>query len=180
MKKTQEELTGSTKVEPVVLNPFLRILGYVDRVSRWVLVANMLAMTLLVIFQVLTRYLFSYSIAWADEMSRLTFVWSMFLAIPHGLKAGVHVGIDILVGKFPPFLAEATSRVMMAFCALLCLIVFYYGIRVTNEKMQELMPILNFTAAVYYIPVLISMGHSFLHLLVLMIYGAKAWEGEKT
>lgn len=177
MKGECHQTADSTEVESAVQLLCLSLLEFIDKISRWVLIVNMLVMTLLVVFQVLTRYLFSYSIAWADEVSRLTFVWAMFLAIPHGLKAGVHVGIDILVRKLPEAWFEGVSRGMMMFCALLCLVVFFYGIGATREKMQELMPILNFTAAVYYIPILISMIHSFLHLLVQVIFGTKVWEG---
>ncbi|WP_347712150.1 TRAP transporter small permease [uncultured Fretibacterium sp.] len=177
MKGECHQPADSTKAESAVLLICLKLLEFIDKISRWVLIVNMLLMTLLVVFQVLTRYLFSYSIAWADEVSRLTFVWAMFLAIPHGLKTGVHVGIDILVRKLPTTWFEGVSRGMMMFCALLCLVVFYYGIGATREKMQELMPILNFTAAVYYIPILISMIHSFFHLILQVIFGTKIWEG---
>ena len=35
------------------------------------------------------------SIGWADEMSRLTFVWSIFLGIPLGIRAGAHIGMEL-------------------------------------------------------------------------------------
>ena len=94
MKGECHQTADSTSVESAVRLLCLSSLEFIDKFSRWVLIVNMLVMILLVVFQVLTRYLFSYSIAWADEVSRLTFVWAMFLAIPHGLKAGVYVGID--------------------------------------------------------------------------------------
>ena len=82
MKGECHQPADSTKAESAVLLLCLKLLEFIDKISRWVLIVNMLLMTLLVVFQVLTRYLFSYSIAWADEVSRLTFVWAMFLAIP--------------------------------------------------------------------------------------------------
>ena len=48
----------------------------------------------LVSVQVLLRYAFKNSIGWADEVSRLLFVSSIFLAIPLGMKEGAHIGIE--------------------------------------------------------------------------------------
>jgi len=136
-------------------------------------------MTVLVVTQVFFRYVLSNSIDWADEMSRLMFVWSMFLAIPHGVKAGVHVGIDILLRAFSDPVRDAILRIMLGFSSLLAITVSYYSIYVIMDKWQEQMPTVDITAAVYYIPVAISMIHSFFHLSFLSIAGNKSWEVER-
>jgi len=152
-----------------------------DQVTGFVLVAAMGAMALLVCTQVFCRYALSSSIDWADEISRLMFVWSMFLAIPHGVRAGVHVGIDALIQRFNVRLREATLRLMLGLSALLSLIVFYYSFIVVIQKWEELMPTVDITASVYYIPVLIAMLHSFFHLLLLALAGPDFWQrGEQS
>ena len=109
-------------------------------------------------------------------MSRLFFVWAMFMAIPHGIKMGVHVGIDIVIRRFTATVRELIFRVMSAASAVLMVLVFYVTIYVTADKWQDMMPTIDITAAVYYIPVLLSSGHAFVHLLILAWGGSDVWE----
>ena len=84
-----------------------RLVAGVDKLTYMGIVATMGLMTVIVSLQVLMRYAFSSSIDSADELSRLCFVWAIFLAIPHGVKHGVHVGIDLFVHMMPKPLQNA-------------------------------------------------------------------------
>ena len=164
-------------VGPLLLVSWLKsILRGIDRVSYAGVVACMMAMAGLVAAQVFFRYALDSSIDSADELSRLFFVWSMFLAIPHGIKVGIHIGIDIVVRQFGDRLQDIVFRAMSGASAILMVLVFYTAIFVVADKWQDLMPTIDITAAVYYIAVLICAGHSFLHLAVLTLGGAGVWE----
>lgn len=167
---------GPAAAGPLFLH-FKRLLERIDQASYGVTVFAMAGMALLVSAQVVARYVFSTSIDWADEVARLFFIWAMFMAIPHGIKYGVHVGIDIVVLHFGKPLQDAVFKVMAGLSGFLMGVVFYYSILVVGEKWQELMPTINVTAAVYYIPVLIATGHSFLHLALLSWGGSNTWQG---
>ncbi|MCB2216316.1 TRAP transporter small permease [Desulfofustis glycolicus] len=153
---------------------------HVDRATAKVLVAAMGIMAVLVCAQVFFRYVLSSSIDWADEISRLMFVWSMFLAIPHGVRAGVHVGIDVLVQFLGERSRNLIARAMLGLSAVLSLVVFYYALIVVIQKWEELMPTVDITASVYYIPVLFAMLHSFFHLLLLSCAGPDLWRLEES
>jgi TRAP-type C4-dicarboxylate transport system permease small subunit len=151
----------------------------IDSATAKILILAMGLMAVLVCTQVFFRYVLSSSIDWADEVSRLMFVWSMFLAIPHGVRAGVHVGIDVLVNVLNPSLRLNLARLMLGISSILTLVVFYNSVIVVMQKWDELMPTVDITAAVYYIPVLISMIHCFLHLLLLAVAGPDIWQKEE-
>jgi len=106
---------------------FKRIVAGVDALTFWAIVAAMAAMSILVSLQVVMRYFFSSSIDSADELSRLFFVWAIFLAIPHGVKHGVHVGIDLCVRMLPLRGQETLFRVMAGLSALLMVMVMIGG-----------------------------------------------------
>lgn len=161
---------------PLLLSRLKSLLRSIDRVSYVGVVVCMMAMAGLVAAQVFFRYALSSSIDSADELSRLFFVWSMFLAIPHGIKMGIHVGIDVLVRQFADRLQDIVFRAMSGAGAILMVLVFYTAIFVVADKWQDLMPTIDITAAVYYIAVLICAGHSFLHLVVLTLGGAAVWD----
>lgn len=152
------------------------LLAAVDRASYALIVIAMGAMATIVALQVFLRYGLSASMDSAEELSRLAFVWAMFLAIPHGVRHGVHVGIDVLVNLLPEGLRRTVFRLMSGLGALLMALVLYAAIFVTADKWQDMMPTLEFTAAVFYIAVLISAGHSLMHLLLLAWGGEDAWQ----
>ena len=144
----------------------------VDILSFYVMVGCMTVMAIVVCAQVILRYFFSYSIDWADEVARLMFVWSMFLAIPHGVKLGSHVGIDALSRFLSEKYRSLLARLIQLLCAILCIVVVYMGIFVAGEKWDELMPTIDITASMYYIPVIFAMLHSCIHFLIFVICGS--------
>ena len=141
------------------------------------IVAAMGTMTIIVTAQVFWRHVLNSSIDSADEVSRLLFVWAMFLAIPHGIKYGVHVGIDLLVGYLRPALREAVFRLMAAASGVLMIAVFMAAWIATEEKWQQLMPTIPVTASIFYIAILICALHSIMHLALYAWGGSSIWGG---
>ncbi|MYN14786.1 TRAP transporter small permease subunit [Pusillimonas sp. TS35] len=156
-----------------------RVLMGVDRVSMVVIVAAMVGMSAIVVLQVFFRHVLSSSIDSADELSRLLFVWAMFLALPHGVKYGVHVGIDLFVAYLSASRREFVFRLTSVAGALLMGVVFVAAWIATGEKWQQLMPTLPITSAVFYISVLISALHSAAHLLLHAWGGSAIWGGRR-
>ncbi len=157
---------------------FKRFIGWVDRATYGIIVVVMGLMTVIVSSQVFMRYVMNSSIDSADELSRLCFVWGIFLAIPHGVKHGVHVGIDLFVMMMPEHARELLFRLMAGLSTLLMVMVMLGGWVATVDRWPELMPTLPVTSAIYYIAVLICGAHSLLHLALLAWGGSKTWAGE--
>ncbi|GAA3534800.1 TRAP transporter small permease [Zobellella aerophila] len=169
------DMLAGPGVSSSLVAPFRRCLLGVDRASMYVIYTAMAVMVVLVSAQVLCRYLLSESIDWADEGSRLAFVWAIFLAIPHGLKQGVHVGIDALTNRLPPAWQERLARVMLLVSGVLMVVVCYQAVLVSIDTWEELMPTLPVSASVFYVPVMISCGHALLHLLFMAWQGTQIW-----
>ncbi|BAQ70213.1 tripartite ATP-independent periplasmic transporter DctQ [Rhodovulum sulfidophilum] len=164
---------GPASAGPLAL--LRRAVDLTDALSRWIIVAAMAAMTLLISAQVFHRYVLSSSIDAADELSRLFFVWSIFLAIPHGIRRGVHVGIDIVLRLMPGRTQDLLQRASALAGLLLMAVVFVTALGAAGDKWGELMPTLPVTAALYYIPVCICALHSALHLLLFALGGPEIW-----
>ncbi|PWJ20208.1 TRAP transporter small permease [Jannaschia seohaensis] len=154
---------------------FRRVVDFVDGLSRWIIVLSMAGMALLVSAQVFMRYVMSSSIDAADELSRLFFVWSIFLAIPHGVRRGVHVGIDVFARMLHIRIQDALNRVSAIAGLVLMLAVFFTALGAAADKWGELMPTLSVTAALYYVPVCICAGHAALHLSLFAVGGPHVW-----
>ena len=147
---------------------YSRALDAIDRASRWVIISASAAMITVVTVQVLLRYAFNSSIDWSDEVSRLLFVWCMFLAIPLGIREGAHVGIELLTVHIPAkprvLLAKACALVAAAMMA----VVFWQALKVAWGTWDEMMQTLHLSANWFMVPVAIAAAHSFLHLIQLL------------
>jgi TRAP-type transport system small permease protein len=90
------------------------------RVSIALLLA---AMVILVFGNVVMRYALNSGITVSEEMSRLAFVWLIFLGAAVALKEHAHIGIDTLIRALPPRAAKACVLagyvLMLAACAFL-------------------------------------------------------------
>lgn len=149
-----------------------------DRVTKYAVISAMALMTILVVTQVIFRYAFSSAIDWSEEVARLAFVWAMFLAIPHGIRRGVHVGIDALVVRFSQSAQDRLFRLTALLGAGLMAVIIWFAWDVTVYTWPEMMPTLNMTAAVYYLAVLLAALHSVLHL-VLLTWGGRDTRAEE-
>ena len=149
-------------------------LSAIDRAARLVIIVMMTVMVSVVSAQVFARYLLSSSIGWADEISRLTFVWSIFLAIPLGTRARAHIGIELVTSRLPDHARETLARAVALVAALLMVLVAYQSAKITIEQWDELMASIDFSAGWFILPVAIGTVHTALHLIRIMVFGPYA------
>ncbi|MGR4867541.1 TRAP transporter small permease [Variovorax sp. LARHSF232] len=148
-----------------------RMLDLLDRAVTAALLAAVAAMVGVVSAQVLLRYGFNRSIDWADEISRLAFVWSIFLAIPLGVRQGAHIGIDVVVLKFPPAVQRVLRRLAAALSALMMGAIAWAALGVAREQWDELMSTLDWSVGWFIVPVGVGAALSALHLLRIAVQG---------
>lgn len=96
------------------------ILG-IESVSQAITVALMLAIMLIVFFDVVLRHLFSHPLTWAYDLIGLYLVAGVyFLNLSDSYAAHAHVGVDIVVRKLP----DAGRRLSEMLTSLLGTILF--------------------------------------------------------
>jgi TRAP-type C4-dicarboxylate transport system permease small subunit len=64
-------------------------------------VACLIALTLIITYEVVMRYVWNKPTMFADEIASYLMVGIVFLGMPHTLSQGAHVQIDILTGLMP-------------------------------------------------------------------------------
>jgi len=93
----------------------------IDRFEELILSLLLGAMVMITFSQVIARYVFNSGWGGALEVTQTLFAWLILFGMGYGIKTGVHLGVDILIRKFPPKLFKA----MAIFGALACLL---YGV----------------------------------------------------
>ncbi|MBA2692910.1 MAG: TRAP transporter small permease [Rubrobacter sp.] len=117
-----EEARRRAAADPEVLDPqeaaraeeraeaelplFFRI---IDVAFKTLLVVLLVVLIFAVGANVAGRYLFNFSLAWADELSRFLFIWIIFIGAALAYFRGEHISVDFLVEKLPERLALAVA-----------------------------------------------------------------------
>jgi len=156
---------------PAALRPLALLLAALDMAVAWVLCAAMGVMVAVVGAQVALRYGLNSSLDWADEIARLTFVWSIFLAIALGIKTGSHIGIEVVVAKLPAALRGALGRLIALVCAGALLLVAWQSMVVARDQWDELMGAVHASTGWFLVPLVIGGVHGALHLLWIALNG---------
>ena len=152
----------------------IRALAALDAALRALVVVTMSGMVVVVSAQVLLRYGFNMSLDWGEDIARLLFVWTIFLAIPLGVKEGAHIGIELLVRAFPEIGQRALTRLMAALSIVLMGVVCWQAALLVVEQWDENLPTVDISVALFIVPVCVGAALSILHLAEQAITGAAA------
>lgn len=156
---------------PGALRPLATLLAALDLAVAWVLCVAMSVMVAVVGAQVALRYGFNSSLDWADEVARLSFVWSIFLAIALGIKTGSHIGIEVLVARLPALLRSGVARLVALACSAALLLVAWQSMVVARDQWDELMGAVDVSTGWFLVPLIVGGVHGALHLLWIVLAG---------
>jgi TRAP-type transport system small permease protein len=148
-----------------------RSLRGLDWMAGLAVTLAMAGMVAVVTAQVVLRYGLNESLDWADEVSRLLFVWSIFLAIPLGISRGSHVALELVTNRLPHGLRYRLLVLMNLLAIVLMLVVTWQATLLTMEQWDEPMSTLDVSVGVFMLPLCIGSAHSVLHLF------AALWDG---
>ncbi|MDS9472486.1 TRAP transporter small permease [Sporosarcina pasteurii] len=107
------------------------IKNILDRLLVGVSMTALLAMILIIIYQVFSRQLFQHTPSWAEELSIILFVWTSFLGIAYGFKARLHIGVSFLVDMFPTKLQDAMDFLAKILIIIFGIVLVVYGWKFT-------------------------------------------------
>ncbi len=72
-----------------------------DNLEVYLCVILMSLMTVIIVIQVIARYVFRNSLSWSEELARYIFIWLIYLGISYGCKLRKHIKIDAALYLFP-------------------------------------------------------------------------------
>ncbi len=159
------------------LKPLAALIAFIDRIAQLGLIGLMVVMIGVVSIQVVLRYVFNGSIGWADEISRLAFVWSVFLAIPICAREGLHVGVELLTSRLPQPAQDALVRLMALISAVLMVLVCYQAAIIARDQWDETMASVPISSAWFVVAVALGAGHTALHLVWISFNGKPGQSG---
>lgn len=104
------------------MNLLKKILVWLDRSERLLMVSAFVIMVATMFGSVLARNVFRVTVSWLDELARISMVYMVLLGAEAGLRDGTQVRVTAIISKFSGGLRKAldivAQVVLIAFTAL--------------------------------------------------------------
>jgi TRAP-type C4-dicarboxylate transport system permease small subunit len=138
--------------------------GFVQ-LNRWAVIALMAAMAVLVFANVVSRYLFNYSIIWVEELTRYMMVWVGFVGSGLVLRFGAHIAVEVFQDLLPARAAQALRALIVVILAATFVAMAWLGFRYVAFAWDQETPVLNWNFGLVYLAIPIGAVLMLAHLL---------------
>jgi len=135
------------------------------RTNRWLLIALMAAMAVLVFANVVSRYVLNYSIIWVEELTRYLMVWVGFLGAGLVLRLGAHIAVEAFQDILPPRVAQALRAGIVLLLAATFAAMTWLGVRYVAFAWDQETPVLNWSTGAVYLAIPIGSALLLAHLV---------------
>lgn len=120
--------------------PLSKALGILEKVLNFLSGGILVILVVIVFSNVLGRYVFHSSLAWAEEISRFMLIWMVFLGSIAAYVNNEHLGLDILTNAMPKRLAQIVAVVADLLVVYALYLLVSGGYTMTKESWDWLSP----------------------------------------
>ena len=145
----------------------LRAATLIDRAARWFGAALVAGFAAMVVYVVISRYLFSSTPRWAEELPRLALVWLTFVGAISGFVRGSHFRAGLLdLIAMPPMLRRGLA-VLAWLASFVFLAVFILtGWKLTAITWSHQTTALSLPVGLFYLSLPVCCGLALLGLIL--------------
>jgi C4-dicarboxylate transporter DctQ subunit len=142
-------------------------------------VANISLATLVVVLvlQVVFRYVFKTGISWSEEVSRFLFIWFVYISASYAVQVGTHIRVSLVVD----FMPASLQRPMQVISDLLWIgfnaVVIVSGIQLIASMIEYPVYSTSLLLPMSALYVIIPLSHALMIVRILQSYrsGAGTW-----
>lgn len=138
------------------LLPISRGLGRLSNAMLWLAGIGLVAMTVIVAYQVFMRFVINQSPSWTEAGSIMIMTWFIFLGAAVGVRENFHMGFDVLLYVLPssakPWLRAISDLCVFGFAAGMV----FFGGELVERYWETRIPVLGLPTSFTYFPVVIS------------------------
>jgi TRAP-type transport system small permease protein len=127
-----------------------RLSNALELVGRWIVGGTVLAIVLITIAAVWYRYGLDAPLSWTEQVSRILFVWSVFVGAALLYRRSLHIVIDLFLVMLPEAMQRVVwhiNNVLMLFAAVM---IVYFGTQITLGTLDQTFGALEITPATFY------------------------------
>jgi TRAP-type C4-dicarboxylate transport system permease small subunit len=132
------------------------VLHALSTAALWIAGIGLVAMTVIVAYQVFMRYVLNASPPWTEASSIMIMSWFIFLGAAVGVRENFHMGFDVLLYVLPPaakpWLRAISDIAIFAFAAGMV----YFGGELALRGLNVRIPVIGLPQTFTYLPIVIA------------------------
>jgi TRAP-type C4-dicarboxylate transport system permease small subunit len=135
----------------LAIRPFL---GGLSRLMLYIAGIGMIAMTLIVGWQVFGRYVLNDSPSWSEPLSLYLMSWFIMLGAAVGVRESVHLGLDIVRHVMSPSIQKAMDILSLVLIVLFGIGMAYYSTLLAQGTWSATIPVLGWPGGTDFFPMI--------------------------
>ena len=145
------------------------IFKFFNHIEEVILSVSFATMAIVCFTQVITRYIFKFSLPWSEELLRALFVWSSCLGISLGFRTRSHLGVDAVVGLFPKKIRRVLSFLAYLVVIAFCVVIIFYSVRISAQQFSTMQKTIAMRLPIFYISSAIPIGFGLTIVRILQV-----------
>jgi TRAP-type C4-dicarboxylate transport system permease small subunit len=129
-----------------------RVLSAISTGSLYIAGAGLVAMSVIVLWQVFVRFVLNWGQAWTELSAIMIMSWFIFLGAAVGVRENYHLGFDVLLYVLPKGSKKILRTISDVFVLAFAIGMIVYGIDLMRLQWNERMPGLGISGAFRYLP----------------------------
>ncbi len=159
----------------------MKVLRFLDEnIEKMICVFCLAMMSLLIVVQVIFRYVLNNSLSWSEELARYLFIWMIYIGISYGVKLDKHICVDAVYAFMPKKAKKPYAIVAYVLFLIFAVAMVYYGTVVVGMQIStnQLSPAMLLPLQYVYAAPVVGMTLTTIRLIQKIIQAVKATEWE--
>ncbi|MFV0422646.1 TRAP transporter small permease [Oleidesulfovibrio sp.] len=124
---------------------------------------------LVVIVNVILRYLFQGGLFWVEEVATTSFIWSVFLGSSAAYRYNMHIGIDLITKLFPRHIQQLVAIAVTLLMTVINGYVVYLSLLFIQANSLKRTPVLDVPAIYVNVAITVGFGLITFHTLRFLV-----------
>ncbi len=103
------------------------LLKVLNKLEEGIISFLLVAMTLMVVVEVIMRFVFNTGLLWIGEATLYTAAWFVLFGASYGIKVGAHIGVEAFVNLLPNTPRKIAAVIAVLACLVYCGLFLYGG-----------------------------------------------------
>jgi TRAP-type C4-dicarboxylate transport system permease small subunit len=138
------------------MKTFKKFVDSIDRVTKWAAIIAFAVMSVMIVLQIIFRYILGAALSFSEELARYLFIWSALLGSAMCLKRRSHVSVELLMTVMPKAVKKYCVLLANVIGMIFYVILIVYGFEVVGVTMGQKSPGLGLQMGYVYLSIPIS------------------------
>ena len=116
----------------------MKTLKFLDKhLEEFIMVLLLSSIVVIMLFQIIRRYIFNDSLSWSEEFCRYCFIWMMFVAFSYSARLGSDLRVDALIGMLPQGCRNIIEIINLILCIMVAGFLFYHSFGTVAFRLKK-------------------------------------------